>query len=137
MRDHSTQWDPSERLQIEYTDKPVSGWGGLVALARYWDQLGLRTVLQQALPDGRTSPNQILAVEIVLAFFAAVLTGATRLAHMQPLRAEPSGTPGPEALIQPPHSLGECNPRRHCGSDAESEDHFSLLVERDDRVAIL
>ena len=88
MRDHFTHLDPSERLQIAYTAKPVSGWGGLVALARYFDHLGLRALLEQALPDGRTSPNQIPAVEIVLAFFAAVLTGATRFAHVERLRAD-------------------------------------------------
>jgi hypothetical protein len=88
MRDDSTQAGPSERLQIEYTAKPVSGWGGLVTLVRYFDRLGLRALLQQALPDGRTSPNQIPAVEIILAFFAAVLTGATRFAHVERLRAD-------------------------------------------------
>jgi hypothetical protein len=88
MQAHSTQRDASERLQIEYTAKPVSGWGGLVALVRYWDRLGLRALLQQTLPDGRTSPNQIPAVEIILAFFAAVLTGAKRFAHVERLRAD-------------------------------------------------
>lgn len=88
MQDDSTQWEASERLQIEYTAKPVSGWGGLVALVRYWDRLGLRPLLQQALPDGRSSPNQIPAVAIVLAFFAAVLTGAKRFAHVERLRTD-------------------------------------------------
>jgi hypothetical protein len=88
MHAHSTQEAPSERLEIEYTGKPVSGWGGLVAVVRYGDRLGLRALLTQALPDGRTSPNQIPAVEIVLAFFAAVLTGATRFAHLERLRAD-------------------------------------------------
>jgi hypothetical protein len=80
--------DPSERPQSEYTRKPVSGWGGLVALARDFDLLGFRALLEQALPDGRTPPNQIPAVEIVLACFAAVLTGATRFAHVARLRAD-------------------------------------------------
>ena len=88
MRDHSIQWEPAERLQIEYTAKPVSGWGGLIALVRYWDGLGLRLLLRQALPDGRRSPNQIPAVAIVLAFFAAVLTGAKRFAHVERLRTD-------------------------------------------------
>jgi len=88
MRNHSTQGGASERLQIEYTAKPVSGWGGLVALVRYFDKVGLRALLQQALPDGRTSPNQIPAGEIILAFFAAVLTGAKRFAHVERLRAD-------------------------------------------------
>ena len=88
MRAHSTQCGVAERLQIEYTAKPVSGWGGLVAWVRYFDKVGLRAWLQQALPDGRTSPNQIPAGEIILAFFAAVLTGATRFAHGERLRAD-------------------------------------------------
>src|SRR3974390_579294 len=88
MRDHSIQWEPAERLQIEYTAKPVSGWGGLIALVRYWDGLGLRLLLRQALPDGRRSPNQIPAVAIVLAFFAAVLTGPKRFAHVERLRTD-------------------------------------------------
>ncbi len=88
MHAHSTQEALSERLQIAYTAKPVSGWGGLVALWRYCERLGVRALLQQALPDGRTSPNQIPAVEIILAFFAAVLTGATRFAHVERLRAD-------------------------------------------------
>ncbi len=88
MQDHSTQEAPSERLQIAYTDKSVSGWGGLVALIRYFDRVGVRDLLHRALPDGRTSPNQIPAVEIALAFFAAVLTGAKRFAHVERLRAD-------------------------------------------------
>jgi len=88
MREYSSQEPSSERLEIEYTAKPVSGWGGLVALMRYCDRVGLRAVLRQALPDGRTSPNQIPAVEIVLAFFATVLTGAKRFAHVERLRAD-------------------------------------------------
>jgi hypothetical protein len=88
MHAYSTQAAPSERLQIAYTAKPVSGWGGLVALMRYCERVGVRALLQQALPDGRTSPNQIPAVEIILAFFAAVLTGATRFAHVERLRGD-------------------------------------------------
>jgi hypothetical protein len=41
---------------------------------RYLERRGAR-VLEYALPDGRTSPNQIPVVDMVLAFFAAVLTG--------------------------------------------------------------
>ena len=88
MQDHFTQWEASERLQIEYTAKRVSGWGGLVALVRCRERLGLRPLLQQALPDGQSSPNQIPAVAIVLAFFAAVLTGAKRFAHVERLRTD-------------------------------------------------
>jgi hypothetical protein len=79
---------PSDRLQIAYTDKPVTGWGGLVALTRYFDRRGVRALLAKALPDGRTSHNQIPVVDIVLAFLAGVLLGARRFAHVERLRAD-------------------------------------------------
>ena len=60
---------------MRYTDKPVSGWGGLVAVARYLEKVGIRQLLERALPDGRTSPNQIPVVEMVLSLFATVLSG--------------------------------------------------------------
>ncbi len=75
-------------LDVRYTDKPVSGWGGLVAVARYLEKAGIRQVLERALPDGRTSPNQIPVVEMVLSFFATVLSGGHRFAHAERLRSD-------------------------------------------------
>src|SRR5713226_2893418 len=75
-------------LEVRYTGKPVSGWGGLVAVMRYLEKRGVRQVLAQALPDGRTSPNQIPVVAVVLALFAAVLTGGRRFAHVERLRTD-------------------------------------------------
>lgn len=75
-------------LEVRYTDKPVSGWGGLVAVARYAEKVGIRELLERALPDGRTSPNQIPVVEMVLSFFAVVLSGGRRFAHAERLRSD-------------------------------------------------
>ena len=75
-------------LEVRYTGKPVSGWGGLVAVMRYLENLGVGQVLAQALPDGRTSPNQIPVLDMVLAFFATVLTGGCRFAHVERLRTD-------------------------------------------------
>jgi DDE family transposase len=79
---------PATSLELRYTGKPVSGWGGLVAVMRYLERRGVRRVLEGALPDGRTSPNQIPVVEVVLAFFAGVLTGSRRFAHVERLRSD-------------------------------------------------
>jgi hypothetical protein len=57
-------------------------------MVRYFDRLGVHELLQRALPDGRTSPNQIPVVHIVLAFLVAVLTGARRFAHVERLRVD-------------------------------------------------
>jgi hypothetical protein len=78
----------SASLEVQYTDKPVSGWGGLVAVVKYMDRLGIRGLLQHALADGRTSPNQIPVVDIAMGFMLAVLTGAWRFAHVERLRAD-------------------------------------------------
>lgn len=75
-------------LEVRYTDKPVSGWGGLVAVMRYLEKRGVRQVLAQALPDGRSSPNQIPVLDMVLALFATVLTGGCRFAHVERLRTD-------------------------------------------------
>ncbi len=75
-------------LELRYTGKPVSGWGGLVVVMRYLERRGVRGVLESALPDGRTSPNQIPVVDMVLAFFAAVLSGSRRFAHIERLRSD-------------------------------------------------
>ena len=69
MREQSSVFGgPATRLELRYTGKPVSGWGGLVAVMRYLERRGVRRVLASALPDGRTSPNQIPVVDMVLAF---------------------------------------------------------------------
>jgi len=75
-------------LEVRYTDKPVSGWGGLVAVVRYMDRLGVQELLRRGLADGRTSPNQIPVVDLAMGFMVAVLTGARRFAHVERLRAD-------------------------------------------------
>lgn len=79
---------PAGALGIRYTGKPVSGWGGLLLAFRYAEQQGFRELLAQALPDGRTSPNQIPVVTLALSLFATVLTGGRRFAHVERLRED-------------------------------------------------
>jgi hypothetical protein len=80
--------EPSASLEVRYTDKPVSGWGGLVAVIKYMDRLGVRELLRHGLADGRRSPNQVPVVDTVLAFLVGVLTGGRRFAHLERLRAD-------------------------------------------------
>jgi hypothetical protein len=88
MRRKSSPTGGATELAIEYTSKPVSGWGGLVSVFRFFDRLGVREVLSQVLPDGRRSPNQIPVVDIVLSLFVTVLTGGRRFAHVERLRSD-------------------------------------------------
>jgi hypothetical protein len=89
MQEQSSVFEgPATSLELRYTGKPVSGWGGLLAVMRYFEARGVRQVLAAALPDGRTSPNQIPVVDLVLAFLAAVLSGGRRFAHVERLRTD-------------------------------------------------
>ena len=76
----------NEEIGLEYTDKPVTPWGGMILFSGLAKQVGLEAALREALPFKLTSPNATDPVEIVLAFMASVLTGARRLAHMERLR---------------------------------------------------
>jgi len=73
-------------LRVEYTGRPVSGWGGLVGVVRFLDRLGVRRFLKSALPNGRRSPNQVPVEDIALSLFATVLTGGGRFSHVERIR---------------------------------------------------
>jgi hypothetical protein len=88
MQPKSSARSACGELAIEYTTKPVSGWGGLVSVFRFFDRLGVREVLRGVLPDGRTSPNQIPVLDIVLGVFVTVLTGGRRFAHVERVRGD-------------------------------------------------
>lgn len=76
------------RVEVEYTTKPVSGWGGLVLLGRFFEQLGVRERLAQALPDGRTSNNRIPVVDLVVQFLATIIVGGRRFEHVERVRED-------------------------------------------------
>lgn len=76
-------------VAIEYTNKPVSGWGGMAALLRYFERLGVREYLKQGLPDGRSSPNQIGVVDMAMQLMATILIGGSRFSHAGRIAADP------------------------------------------------
>jgi hypothetical protein len=75
-----------KEIEIQWTDKPVTPWGGLSLFSGLAQQVGLIPALREALPFRLTSPNASDPVEIVLAFMAGVLVGSRRLAHIERLR---------------------------------------------------
>lgn len=80
----SSNWPP----QIEYTDKPLSGWGGLLPFFKFWNSTSLIECLEGALPDGRTSNNQVTPLDIVRTLVATVLIGGNRFAHVDRIRED-------------------------------------------------
>lgn len=75
-------------LEIRFTEKAATGWGGLSLVAEYFRRIGLRELLGAALPDGRTSPNQCSVVDMAMAMMVNVLMGGARFAHVERLRSD-------------------------------------------------
>lgn len=75
-----------KEIEIRWTDKPVTPWGGMTLFSGLCQQVGLVSVLRNALPFRLTSPNATDPVAIVLAFMAGVLAGSRRLTHIERLR---------------------------------------------------
>lgn len=75
--------------EITFTDQPITGWGGLALVARFFEAIGIRKVLEQALPDGRTSPNQVPVVDMAMELLATILMGGRRFAHVERFRHDP------------------------------------------------
>jgi hypothetical protein len=44
-------------LPIEYTSKPLSGWGGLALFFEYIEQIGFIRTIRQVLGNTKTSHN--------------------------------------------------------------------------------
>jgi len=88
MQINFTPKNSPSQIKIEFTDKPITGYGGLIILSRFFEKIGLRVLLERALPDNRTSPNALPVVDIVISFLVAVAVGASRFAHVQRLRAD-------------------------------------------------
>jgi hypothetical protein len=75
--------------EIAFTDQAITGWGGLALVARFLEAVGVREVLRQALPDGRTSPNQVPVVDMAITLLVTILMGGRRFAHVERFRADP------------------------------------------------
>lgn len=82
MREQSNK----DRLTIAYTDKPLSGWGGLLPFFRFADKAGFSTALEAALPASRRSNNQVQPIDVVRTLMTTVLIGGSRFAHVERVR---------------------------------------------------
>lgn len=73
-------------LTVEYTNKPLSGFGGLAVAFEYFDQIGFTRLLRDTVPDRKTSNNSISNADLLLVFFATVLVGGDRFTHVERVR---------------------------------------------------
>lgn len=83
----TTLLDQKEVL-VDFTDKPVTPWGGLVLFSGFAQQIGLPEALRSNIPFILKSPNATDPVEVILAFMAGVLAGSRRFSHIERLRQD-------------------------------------------------
>jgi DDE family transposase len=76
--------------QIAFTSRPVTGYGGLSALAGFFQWNCLRQVIQKALPFQTSSPNALPLEQIALGYLLGRLAGAKSLSQLAYLRRDPA-----------------------------------------------
>jgi hypothetical protein len=75
-------------VEVAYTGKALSGWGGLALLFEFGEQVGFFGELERVLPNVKTSPNQVSSIDVVKTLYAAVLSGGNRFAHVERVRGD-------------------------------------------------
>jgi hypothetical protein len=71
------------QVRIEFTRKPITAWGGLVAfIAKYLEVIGFHSWVEKNIPIQETSPNAKGIYEKVLAQFLTTLIGGERFSHL-------------------------------------------------------
>ena len=75
-------------LPIEYSDKPVTPFGGMTLIKRFVDQIGIKEFLRTLdLPEGGSN-RAYDPVQIVESFWLGIWTGASRYIHCDWLRQD-------------------------------------------------
>lgn len=71
------------QVEIEFTNKPITAWGGLAAiLSKFLAQVGFREWVETSVPFKERSNNAGGIYEKVLAMFLTVLVGGQRFSHV-------------------------------------------------------
>ena len=70
-------------LPIEYTAKPLSGWGGLSLMFEYLERIGFYDQLRDSVKEVKVSNNRVERFDSILTFLVTVLIGGNRFAHVQ------------------------------------------------------
>lgn len=78
------------KIRFAFTDHPITVWAGAILLRLYFELMGLRAALVPLLaPFAKTSPNQIPAVDVLLAWWYSLALGAERFEHVTRYRRDP------------------------------------------------
>jgi len=75
-------------MDYQYSDKPVTPWGGMLQMKRLIDKSGVsKKLFEIGLPEGKSN-NCIPAIDLVEAFWVSVWIGAFRFSHTAVVRMD-------------------------------------------------
>jgi hypothetical protein len=75
-------------LRIEYTDKEITPWGGLILLKKLFEKTGMAELLE-SLPLPKQGSNRgYNPVQLLTSFFVSVWCGAARFEHLEVTRQD-------------------------------------------------
>ena len=78
------------KIHVEYTDKSVTPWGGMLQMKQLLDATKIREkLLELNLPQGRSN-NSIDAVSLVESFFVSVWIGCFKFSHTAVVKLDES-----------------------------------------------
>jgi hypothetical protein len=79
----STRADRVGQVQITFTNKQLTAWGGTCsAVAKFLERIGFRDWVLEHMPVEERSPNAKGLYEKVLALLLTSLTGGSRFSHV-------------------------------------------------------
>lgn len=70
------------KVEIEFTNKKLTAYGGFSLLAAFFEKIKLREVLEEVIPVKEVSPNSIGIYGKVLAYTLMLYTGGSRFTHL-------------------------------------------------------
>ena len=74
-------------LRVRFTDKPITGWGGLVVMSKWFAKIGVREVAEGTFGAFDPGSNRgYKPWELIISFMVAIYMGANRVAHIELLR---------------------------------------------------
>ena len=70
------------KVEIEFTSKKLTAYGGFSSLAAFFEKIKIREVLEEVIPVKEVSPNSIGIYGKVLAYSLMLYAGGSRFSHL-------------------------------------------------------
>ena len=70
------------KVEIEFTNRKLSAYGGFSLLAAFFEKIKIREVLEEVIPVKEVSPNSIGIYGKVLAYSLMLYAGGSRFSHL-------------------------------------------------------